>query len=127
MCIRDRFILGLLTALIVIIRRKNSPYGYLIDDQGKILVNFYNLDRSQINKIISKDFVSTSELKSIALNSGGFKFLPNVVELRLTENREDISVRVNGKPAPTNIKLSSRHQVGVGGKLFSFYKRLPKK
>ena len=121
------FILGLLTALIVIIRRKNSPYGYLIDDQGKILVNFYNLDRSQINKIISKDFVSTSELKSIALNSGGFKFLPNVVELRLTENREDISVRVNGKPAPTNIKLSSRNQVGVGGKLFSFYKRLPKK
>ena len=111
----------------MIIRRKNSPYGYLIDDQGKILVNFYNLDRSQINKIISKDFVSTSELKSIALNSGGFKFIPNVVELRLTENREDISVRVNGKPAPTNIKLSSRNQVGVGGKLFSFYKRLPKK
>ena len=43
------------------------------------------------------------------------------------ENREDISVRVNGKPAPANIKLSSRNQVGVGGKLFSFYKRLPKK
>ena len=110
----------------MIIRRKNSPYGYLIDDQGKVLVNFYNLDRSQINKIISKDFVNSYELKAIALNSGGFKFLPNNVELRLTENREDISVRVNGKPAPTNIKLSSRNQVGVGGKLFSFYKRLPK-
>ncbi|MBL01139.1 MAG: hypothetical protein CL774_01415 [Chloroflexi bacterium] len=120
------FILGLLTLSIVIIRRKNSPYGYLIDDQGKVLVNFYNLDRSQINKIISKDFVNSYELKAIALNSGGFKFLPNNVELRLTENREDISVRVNGKPAPTNIKLSSRNQVGVGGKLFSFYKRLPK-
>ena len=90
-------------------------------------MNFYNLDRSQLNKIISKDFVYTSELKSIALISGGFKFLHNVVELRLTENREDISVRVNGKPAPANIKLSSRNQVGVGGKLFSFYKRLPKK
>ena len=120
------FILGLLSASIVIIRRKNSPYGYLIDDQGKVLVNFYNLDRSQLNKIISKDFVSTSELKLIALNSGGFKFLPHSVELRLAEKREEISVRVNGKPAPTNIKLSSRNQVGVGGKLFSFYKRLPK-
>lgn len=120
-------ILCLITLSVVIIRRKISPYGYLIDDQGKVLVNFYNLDRSQLNKIISKDFVYTSELKTIALNSGGFKFLHNVVELRLKENREDISVRVNGKPAPSNIKLSSRNQIGVGGKLFSFYKRLPNK
>ena len=111
---------------VMIIRRKNSPYGYLIDDQGKVLVNFYNLERTPLNKIISKDFVSTSEVKSVPLSLGGFKFLPKSVELRLSDKMEDISVRVNGKPAPNTIKLTNRSQVGVGGKLFRFHKRLPK-
>ncbi len=112
--------------LVLIIRKKNSPYGYLIDDRDKVLVNFYVLERTLLNKIISKDFVSNSELKSIPLSLGGFKFHLNRVELRLSNKMVDISVRVNGKPAPKIIKLTSRSQIGVGGKLFKFHKRLPK-
>ena len=97
---------------------RRSPYGYIFDDEGNLVVDFANLEREGRYKLFSKDAVGGREIPIIGLDGVAFMFTKRGVGL---QNREMArNVRVNNLPLVSEVSVKNETVIGTEGKLYSF-------
>ena len=102
------------------IQRKTSPYGYILDDQNQVVVDFARLRRTLLRRLFSKNAVDASELSGLPFEGGTFKFTASQPRLIHKRDLGDPSMRVNSRPAGPETELGADVWLGVGGRLFMF-------
>ena len=97
---------------------RRSPYGYIFDDEGHMLVDFAKLEREGRFKLFSKNAVSGREIPIVGLDGVAFTFTSRGVGL---QNREmATNVRVNNLPLVSEVSVKNETVIGTEGKLYSF-------
>ena len=97
---------------------RRSPFGYIFDDEGNMVVDFANLEREGRYKLFSKDAVGGREIPIIGLDGVAFTFTRRGVGL---QNREMArNVRVNNLPLVSEVSVKNETVIGTEGKLYSF-------
>ena len=116
--------LGVLLVLVagsmIWVMRKTSPFGYIVDDAGRIVVDFKTLNRSLSKRLASKNVVAAAELSGLPFSGGAFQFSGMNVKLIHKRVIGDPSMRVNSRPAGPEVILGEDIWIGVGGRLFTF-------
>ncbi|MEX0762309.1 MAG: choice-of-anchor X domain-containing protein [Dehalococcoidia bacterium] len=102
------------------ISRKVQPYGYLYDDQDRVVVDFARMRRSPLRHLMSMDRVNAREISGLPFHGGEFHFRRDGVELRYRRMEGDPSLRVNSRPAGPLVVLGDNIWLGVGGRLLTF-------
>ena len=100
--------------------RKTSPFGYILDDQDQVVVDFAKLRRTMAQRLFSRNAVDASELDGLPFTGGTFKF--SGLQVKLVHKRAvgDPSMRVNSRPAGPETELRDDTWLGVGGRLLTF-------
>jgi hypothetical protein len=114
---------GLLIAIAAItlwIGRKTAPFGYVVDDADRVVVDFSRLNRSMYRRLIAKDSVDASEVADLPFSGGTFKFRGDRVKLIHKRAIGDPSMRVNSRPVGPEVDLGENVWLGVGGRLLTF-------
>ena len=97
---------------------RRSPYGYIFDDQGRMVVDFASLHRAGRLKLFSKDAVSGAETSIKGLEGVAFTFSKRGVGL---QNREMArNVRVNNLPLIGETDIRHETLIGTEGRLYNF-------
>ncbi len=100
--------------------RKTSPFGYILDDQDDVVVDFAKLQRTFTRQLFSRNAVEASELTDLPFAGGTFKFSGSRVKLVHKRAVGDPSMRVNSRPAGPETELAEDVWLGVGGRLLNF-------
>jgi hypothetical protein len=106
--------------LISYILRQVRPYGYLYDDQDRVVADFTKVSRSPVRNLLTRARVLAAEVPGLPFHGGEFEFKKNGVELHYHRVPGDPSIRVNGHPAGEVVKLEEQNWLGVGGRLLRF-------
>ncbi|MCI0776217.1 MAG: hypothetical protein J4N79_09730 [Chloroflexi bacterium] len=114
-------LLVLLAGFAIWTRRKTSPFGYILDDQDRVVVDFARLERTVYQKLFSRNAVEASEAPGLPFSGGTFKFSGGD-QVKLVHKRAagDPSMRVNSRPAGPETELGDDVWLGVGGRLLTF-------
>jgi hypothetical protein len=104
----------------LMLSRKTRPFGYLYDDQDRLIVDFGRLRRSPMRRLVSADVVNAAEVPGLPFRGAAFRFQGQEVELRYHRVSGDPSLRVNSRPAGPSVKLGRDVWLGVGGRLLTF-------
>jgi len=102
------------------ISRKTAPFGFVVDDADRIVVDFSQLKRSFIKRLLAKNTVDASEIADLPFSGGTFKFSGDKVKLVHKRAIGDPSMRVNSRPVGPVVDLGENVWLGVGGRLLSF-------
>ena len=96
-----------------------SPYGYLCDDEGKLLVDFSMVERPTMTVVTSKNLLSGAELGIPELRGLSFYFGKDDVDIRSAQTEP--SIRINNRPLidGEQTRIDNRSWIGTQGKLFS--------
>ena len=94
------------------------PYGFLYNDRNELLVDFRNLKRRRIIKMLFKDSVPGTELGVEGLQGVSFKFRGESIDIR--SRRPKPTVRVNSEPLIGEAAIGDMTWIGTHGKLYSF-------
>ncbi|MDA1280679.1 MAG: hypothetical protein O3B95_11700 [Chloroflexi bacterium] len=100
--------------------RKTSPYGFVVDDEDRIVVDFANLKRSLRRKLLFRNIVNASEMPVLPFAGGSFKFTRTGVKLIHKRAVGDPSMRVDSRPVGPETELTKNVWLGVGGRLLTF-------
>lgn len=114
---------GLLIALAgatLWIIRKPAPFGYIVDDADRVVVDFSRLNRSLYRRLSSKSSIDASEIADLPFAGGLFKFSGDKVKLVHKRAVGDPSMRVNSRPVGPEVDLGENVWLGVGGRLLTF-------
>ena len=121
------WLFGALGSLLIVIAgftiwvsRKTSPFGYIIDDADRIVVDFSRLNRSLIKGLFSRNSVDACDLSDLPFVGGTFKFNGDNVKLIHKRAVGDPSMRVNSRPVGPEVDLGENVWLGVGGRLLTF-------
>ena len=99
-------------------RTRVRPYGYLYDDRDDLVVDFANLKRHPIMKLLLKNYVRGKELGIQGMEGVRFSFSRGRVGL--SSRSVAPTVRVNNQPVVGKATLRHRAWIGTHGKLYSF-------
>jgi hypothetical protein len=113
-------LLVLLAGFAIWFQRKTSPFGYILDDGGRRVVDFSKLDRSFVRRLFARNVVHASELADLPFEGGSFKFSGSKVKLIHKRALGDPSMRVDSRPVGPEVELDENVWLGVGGRLLSF-------
>ena len=113
---------GLVVAVIYMGRR-TRPYGYLYDDRDEPVVDFSNLRRHPIFKLLFRSQVRGWELGVPGLEGVSFRFAGKRIGLR--SRRAAPTVRVNNQPLIGDTTIQDRAWIGVHGRLYNFFVARP--
>jgi hypothetical protein len=102
------------------VQRKTSPFGYILDDADRVVVDFARLDRSFISRLLSKNTIDASDVADLPFSGGAFKFSGKGVKLVHKSAAGDPSMRVNSRPVDAETNLGDNVWLGVGGRLLTF-------
>jgi hypothetical protein len=102
------------------VQRKTSPFGYILDDADRVVVDFANLNRGIGRRLFSKSKVDASEVADLPFVGGAFKFNGDKVKLVHKRAVGDPSMRVNSRPVGPVVDLGENVWLGVGGRLLTF-------
>ncbi len=97
---------------------RRSPYGYIFDDKGNMVVDFAKLEREGRQKLFSKETVGGREIPINGLDGVAFTFTKHGVDLQNTEMARN--VRVNNLPLVSQMALRNETVIGTEGRLYSF-------
>jgi hypothetical protein len=114
---------GLLLALAGVtlwISRKPSPFGYIVDDAYRVVVDFSQVNRSLYRRLFSKSTIDASEVADLPFAGGRFKFSRDKVKFVHKRAVGDPSMRVNSRPVGPEVDLGENVWLGVGGRLLMF-------
>ncbi len=100
--------------------RKTPPFGYIVDDADRVVVDFPRLSRSLYRRLLSRNKVDVSEVADLPFTGGYFKFNGNKVKLIHKRAIGDPSMRVNSAPVGREVELGENVWLGVGGRLLTF-------
>ena len=97
---------------------RRSPYGYIFDDEGNLVVDFARLEREGRDRLFSKETVGGREIPIKGLDGVAFTFTKSGVGL---QNREMArNVRVNNLPLVSEMAIRNETVIGTEGRLYSF-------
>lgn len=102
------------------ISRKPSPFGYIVDDADRVVVDFSRLNRSLYRRLFSKSSINATEVADLPFDGGTFKFVGDKVKLVHKRSAGDPSMRVNSRPVGPEVDLGENVWLGVGGRLLTF-------
>ena len=105
--------------------RKEKIYGYLTDVDGNILVDFSNVRRNIINKLIFPKRVEFNILNSLPYNGGYFEFSNQNVYMLVKKLREDPNIRINSVPITERTAITNNQWIGSMGNQVRFSKEIP--
>ena len=105
--------------------RKERIYGYLTDVDGNILVDFSNVKRNIINKLIFPKRVEFNILNSLPYNGGYFEFSNQNVFMLVKKLREDPNIRINSVPITERTAITSNQWIGSMGNQVRSSKEIP--
>ena len=97
---------------------RRSPYGYIFDDKGNMVVDFANLEREGRQKLFSKETVGGREIPIRGLGGVAFTFTKYGVGLQNVEMARN--VRVNNLPLVSQAAIKNETVIGTEGRLYSF-------
>ncbi|MCZ6538701.1 MAG: hypothetical protein O6922_02590 [Chloroflexi bacterium] len=113
-------LLVLLAGFAMWVLRKTSPFGFILDDQDRVVADFAKLDRTLYRKLFSRNAVEAFEVPDLPFSGGTFRFSGNQVKLVHMRAAGDPSMRVNSRPAGPETELGDDVWLGVGGRLLTF-------
>ncbi len=113
-------VLVVLAGFILWIARKTAPFGFIVDDADRIVVDFSRLNRSFMKRLLSKNSIDASEIADLPFSGGTFKFSGDKVKLVHKRAIGDPSMRVNSRPVGPVVDLGENVWLGVGGRLLAF-------
>ena len=104
---------------------RSTPYGYLYDDEGNLLVDFSKVERSFMILLTHKNLILGEELRIPELKGLSFYYSDGEVDIRSTQTEP--SIRVNNRPLIDGQETRSLNQswIGTQGKLFSLHLTKP--
>lgn len=102
------------------IGRKTAPFGYVVDDADRVVVDFSRLNRSLYRRLLAKNSVDATEIADLPFAGGTFKFKGDRVKLVHKRAIGDPSMRVNSRPVGPEVDLGENVWLGVGGRLLTF-------
>ena len=105
--------------------RKEKIYGYLTDVDGNIIVDFSNIKRNIISKLIFPKRVEFNLLNSLPYNGGYFEFSNQNVYMIINKLQEDPNIRINSIPITERTAITSNQWIGSSGKQVRFSKEIP--
>ena len=100
--------------------RKTSPFGYIVDDADRVVVDFSRLNRRVFRRLFSKSRVDAAEVADLPFEGGIFNFSGSAVKLVHKRAIGDPSMRVNSRPVGPETELGENVWLGVGGRLLTF-------
>ncbi len=101
--------------------RQVRPYGYIYDDQDRIVVDFSRMHGNLTHWVFARNHVAAREVPGMPFQGGEFLFNKCCVVLRYERAPGDPSIRVNGHPASEPlITLGEDVWLGAGGRLLRF-------
>ena len=113
-------LLLVIAAFTLWIARKTSPFGFIMDDADRVVVDFSHMNRSFFRRLFSKNSVDASEVADLPFAGGIFKFSGDKVKLVHKRAVGDPSMRVNSRPVGPEVDLGENVWLGVGGRLLTF-------
>ena len=113
-------VLVLIAGFAIWVARKTAPFGYVVDDADRIVVDFARINRSFVKRLFSRNVVSAFELPDLPFAGGSFKFNGSDVTLIHKRAIGDPSMRVNSRPVGPEVELGENVWLGVGGRLLTF-------
>ena len=97
------------------------PFGFLYDDSDRLIVDFSNMKRSDLRRLLTPDAVGAVEIPDLPFDGGVFRFARNnSVALHYSPAPRDSSLRVDGRPAARVTALRDITWLGVSGRLIRF-------
>jgi hypothetical protein len=99
---------------------KTPPFGYILDDAGRVVADFAKLERSLYRRLFSRNAVNAAEVPDLPFTGGTFIFSSTMVKLVHKRAAGDPSMRVNSRPAGPETELVEDVWLGVGGRLLTF-------
>ena len=102
-----------------------TPYGYVYDDEGDLLVDFSKIERSFMTLVTHKNLILGEELGIPELRGLSFYYGDGEVDIRSTQTEP--SIRINNRPLIEGQETRSLNQswIGTQGKLFSLHLTKP--
>ena len=98
---------------------RSDPYGYLYNDRDEPVVDFSNLKRRPIMRLLFKDVVRGKELGISGLEGLSFSFSQGKIALR--GRRGAPTVRVNNQPLVGHATVYERAWIGTAGRLYGLF------
>ena len=102
------------------VSRKTAPFGYIVDDADRVVVDFSRLNRSMFRRLLSKNTIDAAEIADLPFAGGEFNFSGDHVKLVHKRAIGDPSMRVNSRPVGRETDLGENVWLGVGGRLLTF-------
>jgi len=121
------FAIGLLLIFMFVLNyfRKVRIFGFLTDIDKNIIVDFSNIKRPILEKIIHPKRVSFNNILKIPYNGGYFQFDRNDTFIIINPLKNDPSIRINSQPATGKLKITNNEWIGSSGKQVRFSKEIP--
>ena len=111
-------LISLIAAGFIYQRSQPRPFGLINNEDGSVLVDFGNLERSKLRNLLFPSTVKGKETKIPELEGITFKFRKDKVDIETF--RVSPTVRVNNKPIVGEITLMDSSWIGSHGRLFTF-------
>ena len=105
--------------------RKVSISGFLTDIDKNIIVDFSNIKRPVLEKIIHPKRINFNHIINLPYNGGFFQFDNNQTFIIINPVKNDPSIRINSQPAIGKIKITNNEWIGSAGKQVRFVKEIP--
>ena len=95
-----------------------NPYGVLRSEKTNQNLDFSNIKRTTITKLISKNIINGKEINLPGLEQTSFHFSRKGVSV-INKNRKK-AIRINNQPIINKAKLHDKTWIGSNGKLYTF-------
>ena len=95
-----------------------NPYGLLRGEKDNQNIDFANIKRSIMSRLISKNIIAGKEIQLPGLEKTSFHFSRKGVSI-INKNK-DKAIRVNNQPILSKANLHDKTWIGSNGKLYTF-------
>ena len=118
--ISSAILLSIMSLIVIFLAKKWNdqvkPHGYLLDSGRNFIVDFSEVKKSFISKILNKNSLLPSEMKKYRFGNFKLTFFENYIVLNSLSSSH--TVRIDGKPISGPSVIKSESSVGFEGNLF---------
>ena len=115
----------IIAILIINYFRRANIYGFLIDVENNVIVDFSEIRRNPIEKMTHPKRINFKDIKQLPYNGGYFEFLEDEVYINVMFKDGDPSIRINSIPISSRESISQGQWIGSSGKQVRFNKNIP--
>ena len=118
--ISSAIVLSIMLLIVIFLAKKWNdqvkPHGYLLDSGRNFIVDFSEVKKSFISKILNKNSLMPAEMKKYKFGNFKLTFHENYIVLNSLSSSH--TVRIDGKPISGPSVIKSESSVGFEGNLF---------